>query len=558
MSVVGTLGGMGTLPNPNAMNPLLQQFIQMQMLQQQQQQRQQAGGFMPIQAQQQQMQSAAPNAPAQPNSAAPQMPGVQTPPQPQSQAGGPLGFNAAPQIPQMQTGATPQRQPAAGDKSLRVDEEGTQGDHHSGGLFGMFDGLSQRMSTEDESGHTPMDQLSLAASLISAGQPSWNINRDPGGDVAQAFANYADRGEARLERANARREHKDELAWQGEARTQQRDEWRRAQAERERLQQTFQTLTGDQSPLSAEDRQVLQALGPDHFIEFASQRLGTPAHRQVIEGGYIIDVDRNGNQRIVGEAPLTAAQRAENAVRWGAINHGGDVAPLPPTAMSNARSAYASMVRSNGQIRMVENMLSHMTDAQLAAQVGNEASGFSSALTQLQMSLKDQYQLGALAGPDQALLRAVTGDPRDFATFVAHGGIRGMRQNLSQLRSNMSLSENAWRTQFAPWGNTQQLSDLYNTPRFADQQALASIPNPSGHYITPSGAVYNYNPATQGFEYLRTDAPQPQLSARNRRSPPVGTTMNERPPASSVEPGTVITDGAHHYRSDGHNWISVD
>ena len=103
MSVVGTLGGMGTLPNPNAMNPLLQQFIQMQMLQQQQAlQRQQAGGFMPISAQQgQPPQSAAPNAPAQPNSAAPQMPGVQTPPMSAQQPTHPLAQPQIPQIPQM-------------------------------------------------------------------------------------------------------------------------------------------------------------------------------------------------------------------------------------------------------------------------------------------------------------------------------------------------------------------------------------------------------------------------------------------------------------------------
>lgn len=369
---------------------------------------------------------------------------------------------------------------------------------------GFFERMNEGMGG---SNITPLDGLALGAQLMGAGQASWNVDQPDGWTrAAEAIQGVRDRA--------------DERDWRQE----QRGAFR---AEQQRADETHQH---DRATWGREDQQISAAIasiqnmpeGPEkqwamaYPMEYARLQLANQAQRSGRAGEDVFEGDRHFRYssdgrtlEYVGSMPLTEAQRAEQSLGWARVNRGDDQGPLTPNALAAARAQYAAMDRTNSQLAAVQQSLRGMTDAQLASQLGMENSAFLSQLTQLQMSLKDQYQLGALAGPDQALLRAVTGDPREFVSFLQRGGVRGMQGALNQVQTGVELNRNSWRTQYAPWGRSQGLADLFTQAPPATTQNAPPGATPGGA-SPPAG---NATPRPDQEAYLRQHRDDPATIA---------------------------------------------
>lgn len=304
---------------------------------------------------------------------------------------------------------------------------------------------------------TPLDGLSLGLQLMGAGEASWNVDQPSGwtragGAIGETMANAQERG----------------------FRNEQRDAFRAEQ------QRASETHAHEQEGWQRERDQIAAAMaeiqampdGPEkewamaYPMEYARIRLAEHAQAGTQEAadGFLWTRGANGELVRGEEIPLNAAQRAEIAVqraRIAADSGMGGIRPLTPNQYNEARNLYGGIQQTRSQLGRVQDLMGRLTDAQLMTQLGDANSGFMSALTQLQLSLKEQAELGALAGPDLALLRSFTGDPRDTVAFLRGGGARGMRQQLAEVERGLGLSETRWADSLRPHAARPELADLY-------------------------------------------------------------------------------------------------
>ena len=336
-------------------------------------------------------------------------------------------------------------------------------------------GFSDAMNAPVSEGNamTPMDLLSLGAQLMGAGEASWNVNQPAGWERA---------GRALAETGAAA----DDRAWRNEQREQwradnERDAWRygREQTAATREDEEAAALDAAIATLPEGPERQWALANREEFARIALGRQARAGTEEIADGfRWRVGADGRTLER-VDEVPLNAAQRAEIEIqraRIAADGAGGGVRPLTGGQYQVARQRLSAVDRTRSQLGRVEAMLGRMTDAQLASQMGQANSGFLSALTDLQMALKDQSELGALAGPDLALLRSFTGDPRDTIAFLRGGGAGGMRQALAEVDRSIGLSEQGWRTEFMPWSERAELADLYERFNTSGESEAAAQP----------------------------------------------------------------------------------
>lgn len=298
----------------------------------------------------------------------------------------------------------------------------------------------------------PSDMVSLGMQMMGAAQPSWNINQPNGwtqaGNAIQNTMERADERALRNEDADWMREQRGwarsdrpfEVEQQGWARDRQgwdRTAHEQEQADRqqalERYNTALQSAQGNPEQLS-----LLQAAGPQHFFE-AIQGEREMAWRSR-EGA----LDR-GNQYAIAALRQNQERNPSFAGNEGV----------------RAREAMLALPLARERLADVVNLMGRMSDGELASQVGARNGAFYSSLRQLQLQLKETNRLGALSGPDQELLQALTGDPSAMWTYLHRGGREGMQGALGQLATDLDRSERYVYQTYAPYSQAREVADLY-------------------------------------------------------------------------------------------------
>lgn len=188
-------------------------------------------------------------------------------------------------------------------------------------------------------------------------------------------------------------------------------------------EQGLQVLTNIASRKPEEGTQMERAL-----IALQQSEVGSPEYqraRYILERGNPVYVPnpQTGVPEL-RDAPRPIPEwvlERERAAGYQAPAAMGAAAPAPQVSLSaSERADYRKQIKSVDELNrgfdLVEELVSQ-TGVGPGTMIGRKGGNLSSAYTDLLMRMKNVYELGAITGPDQAILESVIVDPRSWEAW---------------------------------------------------------------------------------------------------------------------------------------------
>jgi hypothetical protein len=222
------------------------------------------------------------------------------------------------------------------------------------------------------------------------------------------------------------------------------------------------------------------------------EKIQLPSTMGAIPTGYMYDPETGelrpvpgGPQAMPRATTAAAAPRAPSGYRY---TPEGDLTPIPggpadKQAMPSepklnptlAREAAKKFAAATPFRKALQNFKQAVLNSDFLAQGGFGAKGATLETTHraLAMQLKGPagLDLGALVGPDFAILNDMIGEPGRVDKFYAKGGKEGARAKLDAIEQLLNDREAALRDEYSIYANTPELKRFYQPRQSASAQS---------------------------------------------------------------------------------------